>query len=173
LIAASEGLGTSFVTATDDPEPRRHPAVPLAGERELARAEADELAWRELLHDQLRSLRTGLILLGVLAVAALGLGLWALLTAESVDQSRVAVQASRVRELERRVDAIQRTAARAPSAGDIAALSAQQRTLAQSVSQLERTSAQTTAQVDALRARVQRLEQRVDALATAAPSATP
>jgi hypothetical protein len=43
----------------------------------------------------------------VSATAAFGLGLWALLTAESVDQCRVAVQAARVRELERRVDTLQ------------------------------------------------------------------
>lgn len=161
------------MSGTDDPQTRRHPAVPLAGEREPARADADELAWRELVHDQLRSLRTGLILLGVLAVAALGLGLWALLTAQSVDQSRVAVQAARVHELERRVDAIQTTVARAPTAADVAALREQQRTLGQSVSQAEKTSAQTAAQVGALRARVQRLEQRVDVLARATPTPTP
>jgi polyhydroxyalkanoate synthesis regulator phasin len=163
------------VAATDDPDRGRHPTVPLAAEREFARAEADELAWRELVRDQLHSLRTGLILLGVLALVAFGIGLWALLTAESVDQSRAAVQAARVRDLERRVDAVQAEVARAPTAGDLAALRAEQRALQQSVSQAQRNSAETATQVGALRQRVQRLEQRVDALAraTPTPAATP
>jgi polyhydroxyalkanoate synthesis regulator phasin len=173
LSAACDGLATSFVSAADDPPTRRHPAVPLAGERAWRRAEVDELAWRDLVRDQLRSLRTGLIVLGVLAVAACGLGLWALLKAESVDQNRVAVQAARIHDLERRVDAIQGTVARAPTAGDVTALRAEQRTLAQNVSQAERSSAQAAAQVVALRARVQRLEQRVDVLARATPTPTP
>jgi polyhydroxyalkanoate synthesis regulator phasin len=167
LIGVPDGLGITVVSAADDPQLRRHPTVPLA------RADADELAWRELVHDQLRSLRTGLLLLAVLAVAAFGIGLWALLTAESVDRSRAGVQAARVRELERRVDAIQSAVARAPTAADLAALSAQQRTLGQSVAQVERTSTQNAAQLDALRARVQRLEQRVDALARATPTPAP
>lgn len=74
----------------DPDEPRRrlpptHPSdvPPSAGyEREVAAAPEEELYWREALLDRLRSLRTAVVLLGIVAVAAVGVALWALLSAD-------------------------------------------------------------------------------------------
>jgi len=99
----------------------RHPPGPLLSEREIARAEAEELAWRELVRDELRSLRTAIALLGVLAAVALGIAVWALLSAESGGERR-AVSAARVAALERRLDALQTDVERTPSSAAIVSL---------------------------------------------------
>jgi septal ring factor EnvC (AmiA/AmiB activator) len=138
-------------------------------ERELARSDADELAWRELLHDQLRSFRTGLVVLGVLAVAALGIALWALLTVQSSGD----VSAARVRRLERRVDRIQTEVRSTPSSATLASLQASQQSLDKQVSSLaSRLQRVEQASVE-VKATLSSLQQRVGALERQTPTPTP
>jgi uncharacterized protein HemX len=139
-------------------------------ERELARAEADELAWRELVRDQLHSLRTGLVVLAVLAVVALGFALWALLSVQTTDVSAV-----RLRSLERRVERIQNEVRDTPSSAALTSLRASQQSLDRQVSSLadrlqrvERTNIELKATLDSVQQRVNTLERQ-----TPTPTPTP
>jgi uncharacterized protein HemX len=127
---------------------------------------ADELAWRELIHDQLRSLRTGMVLLGVLAVAALGIALWGLLTAQSERNDRQAVSVARARSIERRIDRLEARVERLPSAAEVARIEGRLQELQAAASRAQQASA-------ALEVRVRELGQRVDELPAATPMPTP
>ena len=127
---------------------------------------ADELAWRELIHDQLRSLRTGMVLLGVLAVAALGIALWGLLTAQAERNDPQAVSVARARSLERRIDRLEAGVERLPSAAEVARIQGRLQELQAATSQAQQAST-------ALEVRVRELEQRVDELPAATPTPTP
>lgn len=105
-----------------DPDDPTRPLAPAAYEREVPDTPRDELLWREELLDRLRSLRTAVVLLGVVAVAALGVALWALLSQDQGD-SRRGASVERVRDLEDRVDRLQRGVDRAPSEEDLSKLS--------------------------------------------------
>jgi uncharacterized protein HemX len=125
-------------------------------ERELARAEADELAWRELVRDQLHSLRTGLVVLAVLAVVALGIALWALLSVQTTDVSAV-----RLRSVERRLERIQTEVRDTPSSAALTSVRASQQSLDRQVSSLanrlqrvERTNIELKATLDSVQQRV-------------------
>jgi hypothetical protein len=129
-------------------------------------ASADELAWRELIHDQLRSLRTGMVLLGVLAVAALGIALWGLLTAQAERNDRQAVSVARARSLERRIDRLEARVERLPSAAEVARIQGRLQELQAAASRAQQAST-------ALEVRVRELGQRVDELPAATPMPTP
>jgi DNA repair exonuclease SbcCD ATPase subunit len=92
----------------DAPPPREY-------EREVAVATSDELVWREEVIDRLNSLRTAVFLVGVLAVAALGVAVWSLLTQEEESDARRGASVDRVRDLEERVEGLERDIERAPS----------------------------------------------------------
>ena len=62
--------------SSDDPTRRRHATEPVAV------TQADELLFREEVRDRLRSLTTAVAFLAVLAVAALGIAIWALLSSQ-------------------------------------------------------------------------------------------
>jgi hypothetical protein len=96
---------------------------PPVYEREVAVAASDDLVWREEVIDRLNSLRTAMVLVGVLAVAALGVALWALLTQEEESDARRGASVDRVRDLEERVDALEQDVERAPSRGALSQLS--------------------------------------------------
>ena len=83
--------------------PPTEPAQPIA-EREVVTSRELEPAWLQEVLDRLRSLRTAVGLLGVVAVAALGVALWALLTQEEESDARRGASSERVRDLENRVD---------------------------------------------------------------------
>jgi uncharacterized protein HemX len=141
-------------------------------ERELARAEADELAWRELVRDQLHSLRTGLVVLAVLAVVALGIALWALLSVQTTD-----VSAARVRSVERRLERIQTEVRDTPSSAALTSVRASQQSLDRQVSSLadrlqrvERTNIELKATLDSVQQRVNTLERQTP---TPTPTPTP
>jgi hypothetical protein len=127
---------------------------------------ADELAWRELIRDEMRSLRTGMVLLGVLAVAALGLALWGLLTAQAERNDPQTVSVARARSLERRVDRLEARVERLPSAADVARIQGSLQELRADVSRAQQATA-------ALEVRVRELGQRVDELPAATPTPTP
>jgi cell division protein FtsL len=83
--------------------PPTEPAQPIR-EREVVTSHELEPAWVQEVLDRLRSLRTAVALVGVVAVAALGLALWALLMQEEEGDARRGASAERVRDLEDRVD---------------------------------------------------------------------
>jgi Tfp pilus assembly protein PilN len=135
-------------------------------EPDYTRVGADELAWRELIHDRLRSLRNGMLALGALVVVALGLALWGLLTAQTARDERATVSVTRARSLERRIDRLEAQVAHAPSAADVARIEGRLQAVEATAGQAQQTSA-------ALDDRLQRLEQRVDDSATSTPTPTP
>jgi len=139
---------------------------PRTAEPDYTRVGADDMAWRELIHDRLRSLRNGIVALGVLVVVALGVALWGLLTAQTARDERARVSVSRARSLERRIDRLEAEVARAPSAADIARLEVR-------LQAVEATAGQSQQKTAALDDRLQRLEQRVDDIATSTPTPTP
>jgi hypothetical protein len=163
------------MTAREPPdEPTRPipPAGPNATERTVVRTEAEERLWAEVL-DRLGSLRTGLVVVAVLALAALGVALWALLDdvgdADREDASRV-----RVERLADRVDRLESRVGEAASEGGLAAIRGGQRALGRRVQALEatveesRAAAQDVEEIagafEALQDSVEALEQRVEAV---------
>ena len=132
------------------------------------------------MRDELRSLRLGLALVGVLAAAAIGVALWALLDAQADEQRRAGASAAQVRALERRVDALRADVARAPSSSEVAELRAGQQSLAEMVKTLANrvddveetavTLGRVEASANALERRVERLEQRVDEIDAQPPA---
>ena len=138
-----------------------HPQQPHSS----VRAEVDELAWRELVRDQLRSLRTGMMLLGALALIALGIALWALLGNDSGNAPRDGVSEARVVALERQVADLRSNLEGTPSSAAITSLRARQQALEQRIAML----------VDTVQQRYLEIQQRLDDLErqVAAPTPTP
>ena len=124
----------------DPDEPtRRLPAdapPPRAYEREVTVA-PDDYVWREEVIDRLNSLRTAVVLLGIVAVAALGIALWALLTQEEEGDARRGASVSQVRDLEQRVDNLEQELDNVPSRGAVSQLSDSVDSLDERVSSLE------------------------------------
>jgi uncharacterized protein HemX len=156
---------------SDEPTRRLPPARPPVGGPEVAYVHPDEALWREHIFDRLRSLTTGVTLVAIVAVAGLGVGLWALLTDEDDN-----VSGDRISRLEQRVESLDSRLRQRPAADDLAALRAQQRSLDERVRALEeRTNevgeaAQGTIEaVDATQQSVADLEQRVAQLEQSAP----
>jgi peptidoglycan hydrolase CwlO-like protein len=138
-------------------------------EREVATVGEDPL-WREELLDRLASLRTAVALLGVLAVAALGVALWALLTTQDSGNGQGA-SSSRVSSLQDRVDALENKVDGAPSKSDLSDLRDREKSLEDDVKQLgQQVDKQGSAAddqrqaIDQLNQNLQKLQQRVDDL---------
>src|SRR5215218_8999130 len=127
-------------TPPDEPTRRLPPAegpAPRVREREYVEPE-DDRAWVAELQDQLRSLRTAVVLLGVLAVAALALAAWALLKGDDESApSGNGASAARVSQLEDRVDSLETKVDNRATKGDVNDLSAQQKDLASQQKQLD------------------------------------
>jgi archaellum component FlaC len=152
----------------DEPTRRLPPTRPAAAEPRVAYTEADDVAWRELLLDRFRSLRTAVALLGVVAVAALGVALWALLSEQDEGGGdRGGASASSVSRLEDRVDELESAVERAPSRDDLSGIREGQRSIEQRLDALEQAgegSQDAQQAVEDLQQSVQDLEQRVDEL---------
>jgi FtsZ-interacting cell division protein ZipA len=161
------------MTARQPPEePTRPipPARPLATEPTVVRTEPEERLWAEV-HDRLGSLRAVLLVVAVIALAALGVALWALLDndADRGDASR-----ARVERLADRVDRLESQVAETASEGGLAAIRARQAALQRRVQALRVTVEQsrastqdveeTAAAVEALQESVDGLEQRLQAV---------
>jgi cytochrome oxidase Cu insertion factor (SCO1/SenC/PrrC family) len=161
------------MTARQPPEePTRAipPARPIATERTVVRTESEERLWAEVL-DRLGSLRAGLLVVGVIALAALGVALWALLDndADREDASRV-----RVERLADRVDRLESQVSDTASEGGLAAIRDRQAALQRRVQALRVTVdesraaiqdvEETAAAVEALQDSVDGLEQRLEAV---------
>ena len=128
----------------DPDEPTRRlpptgPAEPLR-EREVVTTTEPDPAWVQEILDRLRSLRTGVALVAVLALAALGVGLWALLTQEEENDARRGASQERVSELEDRVDALENDTEDAASQDAVQGVREQQRELEERLSALEQQS---------------------------------
>src|SRR4051795_13475969 len=98
--------------SSDDPTRRLRATEPVAY------PDADELLFREQVRDRLRSLTTSVALLAVLAVAALGVAIWALLSNQDSGGTSGA-SVSRVAALEDRVDALAAKVDNAASKDDL------------------------------------------------------
>jgi hypothetical protein len=168
------------MTARQPPEEPTRPipaARPIATERTVVRTEPEERLWAEV-HDRLGSLRAGLIVVAVIALAAAGIAVWALLDndADRGDASRV-----RVERLAGRVDRLESQVDETASEGGLAAIRDRQAALQRRVQALRvtveesraaaqesRAAAQdveeTAAGVEALQDSVDGLEQRLEAV---------
>ncbi len=145
------------------PPPRVH-------EREVAVEPDDDIVWREEIVDRLNSLRTAVVLLGIVAVAALGVALWALLTQEEEDDARRAASAQQVRNLEERVEELEQDIDRAPSRDALSQLSETVESLDERVGAVEdrvEEGGGTSAQVEDLQRDVQQLGDAVEQLGDA------
>jgi polyhydroxyalkanoate synthesis regulator phasin len=97
--------------------------VPPSGyERDVVGTE-DSVYWHAVLLDQVRSLRNAVVLLGILAVGALGVAVWALLSEEDGGGGGRAASQTDVTALESRVDGLEQEIGRAASRDDVTRLS--------------------------------------------------
>ena len=149
-----------------DPEPptRRIPptAPPAAGPPRTVIEDERVLE----LADRVRSLRAWLAVATVLAVAALGLAAWALLTKEEEDDTRAGASRTSVDRLDSRVDELESQVENRASDSSVSELRADQDELAEQVQQLGE-SGDTDAleqSITDLGEDVQQLSERVDQL---------
>jgi uncharacterized protein HemX len=112
--------------------------------------------WRAHVDDRLRSLTRALAVVALLAVAALGIALWALLAEDDDGRAR----ARAVRALEDRVERLEAEVDRAPSRV-VVSVRDEQRSLDERLDELEQYTSEAT---DGLRQDVRELEGRVDEL---------
>jgi hypothetical protein len=142
-------------TTPDDPTRRPAPYAPI-----------ENGTWLEELRDQVRSLRTAVVLLGILLVVTLGIAAWALLANQddSGSTTRRGASPARVAKLEDRVSALESRVRDAPSKGDLADLTAQQKVLDGRLDALEKASDDAASQqsVDQVQQDLEDLQKRVD-----------
>ena len=117
--------------------------------------------------DRLRSLRTMLAVVALLSLAALGVGLWALL-ADAGDRDRRGASPERVSQLEDRTDELERELEDRASDESVEELRGEQEQLAERLEALgEATPGEETERaLEAARQDVAELEQRVEELET-------
>ena len=156
---------------SDDPTRRLAATRPVVAERSVAYVHSDEEYWRQYLHDRLRSLTTAVTLVALVAVAALGVGLWAIFGDEDDGAST-----ERVRRLESLGDVLDARLRQRPAADDLAAIRERQeaaeqalRTLQRKAEQPDEDTAAVIEAVDATQQSVAQLEQRIAALEQATP----
>jgi uncharacterized protein HemX len=125
----------------------------------------DELLFREEVRDRLRSLTTSVALLAVLAAAALGVAIWALLSSQDSGGTQAA-SVSRVRALEDRVDELAADLNNAPSKAALQQLNRREQELAGKVDALDKQATQTADDLDTVTTDVDTLKQDVDDLKT-------
>jgi septal ring factor EnvC (AmiA/AmiB activator) len=154
----------------DDPTRRLPAARPVATERDVAYI-SDEAVWREHVHDRLRSVTVAVTLVAIVAMAALGVALWAL----DADE-RGGVSTNRVLRLERRVEQLDARLRQRPAADDVAAVRERQQSLQERLQTLEDQAnapdQETQAMIEAIESTQQavaQLEQRVADLEQTAP----
>jgi gas vesicle protein len=125
----------------DEPTRRLPPVQPAepVREREVVTTEPGP-GWEQEILDRLRSLRTGLALVGVLATAALGVGLWALLSQEEEGDAQQGASRERVQSLENQVDELESQTEDAASQSSVDRLRDQQQELEERLSAVEEQS---------------------------------
>ena len=128
-----------------DPEDPTRPLGPPAGppplpprvreyEREVV---PEDPAWREELLDKMRSLQTAVALLGLLAVVALGVAAYALLTQEEESDARRGASNESVNRIDERVDELESDVEDAPSQNSVSGVRDDQKSLEERVDKLE------------------------------------
>jgi uncharacterized protein HemX len=159
--------------SSDDPTRRLRPAEPVAY------GDTEELLFREDVRDRLRSLKTAVVLLAVLAVVALGIAIWALLSSQDTSDTQGA-SASRVSALEDQVNDLEADVKNSASKNDLQQLSKREQELAAKVDDLDQQSTQTaddlatvSKDVQTLQQDVEDLQGRVDALEQGAAAPPP
>jgi len=156
-----------------DPEP---PTRRLDPERASTIRETEyvEGPTREELLDRLRSLRTALAIVGVLAIAALGVALYSLLSEDDDGDTRQGASPARVSALEDQVDELDNRVDDRATKNSVDELRADQQDLEEQVKQAGSSddSEQLQQSVDQLNDDIQALEQRVDDLAAQQGGAT-
>jgi predicted RNase H-like nuclease (RuvC/YqgF family) len=160
------------VSLPPDPDEPTRRLPPRAGayEREVAVTAGDELVWREEVLDRLSSLRSAVVLLGIVAVAALGVALWALLTQEEESDARRGASVERVRDLEQRVEELEQAVGGASSREAVSQLSENVESLDERVGAVEdRVERQGRSEqaVEDLQGDVQQLDDAVEQLGDA------
>jgi hypothetical protein len=152
----------------DEPPTRRIEPVPPPGSpREMDVVSEEPAGARAALLDELRSLKRTLALVGVIAIVALGIALWALLDQQDDGESSGSGASSeRVSRLEDRVDTLEGDVEDAASDDSVSRLRQQQEDLSEQVDQLDEQASGSDAQesVDQLEQQVDELGQRVDDL---------
>jgi uncharacterized coiled-coil protein SlyX len=163
----------------DEPTRRLPPTEPRRAvrDREVVVGGEHEAAWAVAILERLRSLRTAVALVGVLAVAALAVGLWVLLSEDADDDGQRGASPARVAELEDRVDALESDVRDAASGDAVAAVRDQQRELEERLTTLEEQAgdndaltdlqedvAQLSDSLEELSQAIEQLEQRFDEL---------
>jgi uncharacterized protein HemX len=152
-------------------DPTRRLAAPrrVVADTSVAYVHSDEELWRQYLHERLRSLTTAVTLVAIVAVAALGVGLWSILGDQGASIERVS-------RLEERVDATDARLQQRPEANDLAAVRERQEAVEQALRTLERkaeapdeNTAAVIEAVDATQQSLAQLEQRIAALEQEAP----
>jgi hypothetical protein len=149
------------------------PAVPTA-----AVYAGDDVYWREQVIARLDGVRTGLAIIGTVAVIALGLAIWALLR-EHQDRSSgsgVAARSAQIRGLRDDIDTLRSQIANRATTGQLEAVSKQVAAAGQSSTPATATDTSATdalnKSVSQLNQQVADLGQRVKALEDAASSAS-
>jgi len=143
------------MSSPEDPTRRLPPAEPpVAREREVF--VEDDGGWRHDILDRLDALRNWLIAVGLIALVALGLSAYALLTAEEEDDARGGASREQVRTLEDRVDELDSRTEDLPSERAVNDLRDDQQQTADRVEALERQAED--------RGDTQELEQAIDDL---------
>ena len=143
--------------STPPEDPTRRPAPYAPGENGF---------WLEELRDQVRSLRTAVVLFGILTVVTLGIAAWALLAKQDdgASTTRRGVSPSRVTDLEGRVSDLESRVRSAPAKGDLADLKAEQKLLDGRLDAVEKASKDAASQrsVDQIQQDLEDLQKRVD-----------
>jgi hypothetical protein len=176
-------MGGSRTLVSHDPEPptrRLPPQQPGPGrppeqapggvhEREYVEEEAPPPG--EDLRDRLRSLQTALAVVGVIALAALGLSLYTLLSDDEEGDGRANASQQRVSNLEDRVDRLEDRVGNRATENSVSELRSEQQELATQVEQLSEQAGgsdagdQAQQAVGDLQSDLNQLERRVDQLA--------
>ena len=149
--------------------PNEPPAVVPVNVRETEHVVAEDPLWREQLLDSVRSLRTGLVLVGLLAAAALTLSLFTLLTDEdrTDGDGRRGASAGRVAGIDDRVDRLESEIDDRATKSSVSSLRSAQQELESKVEDASAQAAESdggTEAAEALQDDVQALGQRLDDL---------
>jgi polyhydroxyalkanoate synthesis regulator phasin len=163
------------MSGPDDPTRRVPPQEPR--EPHVRERVVEDDPWRAEIADRLRSLRTALVLVGVLAAVALGAAAYALVEATGEDEGdgRTPASASRVSDLEDEVEQLDERIDDRATKNDVSELRSDLEALDERVGELGEQAQQDGGDdgaqqaVDDLRGDVEELEQRVNDLEQQSP----
>ena len=157
----------------EEPTRRLDPTPPVV-HREVEVLEEDPAVSRAAILDDLRSLKRAVALLGVLAVAALGVGLWALLTQEEESDAQRGATREGLADVRERVERVENDVEDAATEESVSRVRNRQEQLSERVGTLSDDveqaqegggdAAQAQESVEELSGQVEELTGRIDAL---------